>query len=211
MKRKLILIAITAFVNAAFISRIDTIASPESTILLYGTVYTEDDQVYTGQMRWGKEEAFWFDFFNSQKPENEFLDYLSRDEINQLEQQHSDNNFLSLGRNRWRWNYDSDHTHQFSCQFGDIKSMTLGRGSRVKLELKTGEVIKLKGGSNDIKTDVQIIDEEMGHLKLNWDRITKVEFSQAPNDLTSYYGAPLYGTVTTEGDETFTGFVQWDH
>ena len=41
---------------------------------LYGTVETESDHRYTGFLRWGTEEAFWDDLFNSTKDELPYLD-----------------------------------------------------------------------------------------------------------------------------------------
>ena len=47
---------------------------------IYGKVTTIDDNTYTGNIRWGKEEVFWFDMFNSSKPGNENLRYLSAED-----------------------------------------------------------------------------------------------------------------------------------
>ena len=200
---------ITACLNAAFVNNIEILPTSDRDIYIYGKVYTDDDEVYEGQIRWGKEEAFWFDHFNSSKPENENLEYLSRKEIKSLDEDHYRSDIKSLFG--WEVNWGNDHTHSFSCEFGNIKSLEIGRRGRIELELKNGEKLELEGGSNDIGTYVQVSDQSIGHIKVDWDRIERVEFMQAPIGYDSYYGAPLYGTVEVESGEQFTGYVQWDH
>jgi len=41
---------------------------------LYGTVTTTSDHEYTGLLRWGTEEAFWDDLFNSAKGDLPYLE-----------------------------------------------------------------------------------------------------------------------------------------
>jgi hypothetical protein len=209
MKEKLIVVFLMAITNVAFLKSIEK-ETDYSSMLIYGKVTTVSDQEYIGQIRWGNEEAFWFDFFNSQKPDNDNLKYLSKKEIKGLnEKDHHTNkdNWWGWGNNN-KWN--NDHEHIFACQFGDIKSLDIRGSEKVILKLKNGEEIKLVGGSNDIGAKIQVNDPEMGHVKLDWKRIAHVEFMSAPKGLESYYGDPLYGTVETR-DGDFTGFVQWDH
>jgi len=47
-------------------------------VFIYGKITTEENDSYTGIIRWGGEEVFWFDEFNSTKTENENEKYLSR-------------------------------------------------------------------------------------------------------------------------------------
>jgi len=209
MKEKLIVVFLMAITNVAFLTTIEK-ETDYSSMLIYGKVTTVGDQEYVGQIRWGKEEAFWFDFFNSQKPDNDNLKYLSKKEVKELNEKdnHTDKN------NWWGWSnnnsWDSNHEHVFACQFGDIKSLDIRGREKVVLELKNGEEIRLQGGSNDIGAKIHVNDPELGHVKLDWKRVAHVEFMQAPKGLQSYYGDPLYGTVETR-DGDFTGFVQWDH
>ena len=210
MKEKLIVVFLMAITNVAFLKTIEK-ETDYSSMLIYGKVTTVSDQEYVGQIRWGDEEAFWFDFFNSQKPDNKNLKYLSKSELKDLnEKDHhaSNDNWWGWGNKKWNW--DNDHEHVFACQFGDIKSLDIRGKEKVVLELKNGEKIKLIGGSNDIGADIQVSDPELGHVKLDWKRVSHVEFMKAPKGLESYYGDPLYGTVETR-DGNFTGYVQWDH
>lgn len=209
MKEKLIVVFLMAITNVAFLTTIEK-ETDYSSMLIYGKVTTVGDKEYVGQIRWGKEEAFWFDFFNSQKPENDNLKYLSKKQVKELDEKdhHNDNSKW------WGWsnnnNWSNDHEHVFACQFGDIKSIDIRSKERVVLELKNGEEIRLQGGSNDIGAKIHVNDPELGHVKLDWKRVAHVEFMQAPKGLKSYYGDPLYGTVETR-DGDFKGFVQWDH
>jgi hypothetical protein len=213
MKTKLFLITLTAFINAYLLNEIDNVTSPSSELLIYGTITTEDNESYTGQIRWGKEEAFWFDYFNSSKPENEFLDYLTDDELDDLSGDSyytSNNSWLGKKTSIVSWSGNSDHTHSFACQFGDIKSIEMGRGERVNVILKNGYEMKLEGGSNDIGAQIQIHDKEIGLIKVKWKNIEKVEFTDTPTNLVNALGEPLYGTVKSEEGD-FTGYLQWDH
>ena len=210
MIQKILLIAVSAIINTFYINYFDT-AIGDSKIYIHGTVKTLDDQEYTGQIRWGDEEIFWFDMFNSSKPENENLDYLSKSEIAALNK----NNKWHRGSidvpfvKKWNWK-DNDHSHAFALRFGDIAKLELRRGERVVVHLKSGEKIKLKGGANDIGTEIQVNDLEVGNITLDWDQIAEVSFSEGKKNSDNKFGVPLYGTVTTR-DGSFTGYVQWDH
>lgn len=199
-----------AAINAFAIHTIEE-SQEDKGIYIYGKVTTKDNNEYTGQIRWGKEEAFWFDYFNSSKSKNENLKYLSDDELVTLNKDsRKGNNVWSIGWNNNSYGSDKDHSHVFACQFGDIKSIDVKGGDRVVVNLKNGDQMKLDGGSNDIGAEVQVNDQDFGNIKLDWDNIDKVEFMKTPSNLDNPYGEPLYGIVTTE-QGTFEGFVQWDH
>ncbi len=180
-------------------------------LFMYGKVTTVEGKQYTGQLRWGKEEAFWFDVYNSSKPENENLKYLSDDELDDLDNREfgkSSRWGINLLPNRFGW--EPEHTHTFACQFGEIKSITMRSKARVTLELKDGSIVDLKGGSNDINEDVQVNDADMGLIKIDGDRIDRVDFMPTPSDMVSIFGAPLFGTVHSD-EGSYQGYLQWDH
>ncbi|MCD4745900.1 MAG: hypothetical protein K8R58_06340 [Bacteroidales bacterium] len=175
---------------------------------IYGKITTVDKNNYTGEIRWGKEEAFWSDIFNSTKISNKFIKYLSKTDQNYLE---NDDNWFSIWSNKFINNeHYISHNHIFACQFGDIKTINITGKESVDLELKNGEIFYLKGGSNDIGTKVRIFDNDIGEMVIKWSRIDKVEFFETPNPLENKYGEPLYGTVETSNG-SYTGLVQWDH
>lgn len=196
---------------ATILFGIEPIKAQSDEGMIYGKVTTIDNNTYQGAIRWGKEEVFWFDYFNSTKLSNENLKYLSR----------GDKDILDRGSNRGRsgsfwffnvdvYNYNNDYNHTFVCQFGEIKSIEILRRERVRLVLKNDNIVNLEGGSNDIGAKVNIYDEELGKIALNWSRVEKVEFFTTPEKLEYSFGKPIYGTViSTEGE--FTGYIQWDN
>jgi len=175
---------------------------------IYGKVTTIDDNTYEGQIRWGKEEAFWTDMFNSAKRENENIRYLSREERDDLHEDH---------HGKWNLSFDIHHhdsdefTHQFCTQFGNIATIYFTGRSRVEIELKNGEKLEVSGeGYNDIGEEIRVNDIEIGEIEIRWSRIDKIEFQATPSKLNKKWGDPLFGTVVTYDGE-FTGFIQWDH
>jgi len=182
-----------------------------NSLFIYGQVTTIDGEQYKGQLRWGKEEAFWFDIYNSSKPENENLKYLTDDELDDLDDQ--DYRLASRWNHKWwpkNYNWNSDHTHTFACEFGEIASISMRSKSRVRLELRDGSVVNLKGGSNDINEDIQVNDADLGLIRLDGDRIDRVDFMDTPADLVSVFGEPFYGTVHSD-EGSYQGYLQWDH
>jgi len=209
MKSKFLSVLVMAIASTIILHALSQELSAQQSLYIYGEVTTNEGETYQGQIRWGKEEAFWFDMFNSSKPENDNLKWLNDDELETL-QDKDEKGWSVLGVKSWSYSSNNNNTHTFSCQFGDIKSLKPGRKSRVVLEMKNGEVYKLRGGSNDIGTKVQVFDQDLGSIKLDWDNIALVEFMDTPYNLDIQGGQPLYGTVVTTSG-SFTGYLQWDH
>ncbi|MEM8907308.1 MAG: hypothetical protein AAGD05_05630, partial [Bacteroidota bacterium] len=185
---------------------------------MYGKITTFDDEVYEGQIRWGKEEAYWTDMFNASKIGNENIDYLSDEDLKELSKHKNYSNkrwdrwgdwFSRSGNDRYE-DIENSLIHQFSCQFGEIKRIDLSRWRKVEVVLKDDTKVRVSGdGYNDIGTEVIIYDNEKGKVELDWSELLFVEFMEVPADFVSATGGPLYGTVhTRKGD--FTGLVQWD-
>jgi len=185
---------------------------------IYGKVTTEDGDVYEGPLRWGKEEVYWTDMLNASKDENRNLDYLSNRERESLEDRYYStrygNGVMRLMNVSWDFNdndRDNDFVHEFSCEFGNIKSLNIRSRSRVDVELRDGTEIEIDGdGYNDIGAKIRVLDRDLGLVSLSWSRIEEIEFMETPNRLEERFGEPLYGTVESDLGR-FTGFVQWDH
>ena len=183
---------------------------------IYGKVTTVDDKVYEGPIRWGKEEVYWVDLFNAGKEQNQNLRYLSSRERDELDSRQNrfgnwDGGYWARLVSDWDNDDDNDYTHQFACQFGDIKSIKPSGRKYVDLVMQSGDTFTLKGeGYNDVGLEIRIMDPEMGEVDMSWSRIAKVEFFKTPKNLDNKFGKPLYGTVEAFG-EKFTGFIQWDH
>lgn len=174
---------------------------------IYGKVVTIDN-TFRGQIRWGKEEAFWNDHFNAMKLyKNDYQYVVTEKEKSGSSWSNFDWNLFSI----WEDKRGGSVSHQFTCQFGDMRQMEITGESRVKLVLKNGVVLEVGGdGYNDIGTDVTVLDEELGEIKVKWNRLRKIEFMPTP-DLRTNLGEPLYGTVHTIRKGEFSGFIQWDH
>ncbi len=196
-----------------------TVVNAQDEGFIYGKIYTIDDKVYEGPIRWGKEEVYWADIFNAGKEKNQNLRYLSsRDRERLDERQHTWTNWTNGNWQRWFGNwgddrnrYSNDYEHQFSCQFGEIRTLVPSGRRYVDLEMQNGDKISLKGeGYNDVGEEVRIMDPEMGEMDMSWSRIRKIEFLKTPKELPNKFGKPLFGTVEAFG-EKFTGYIQWDH
>ncbi len=144
---------------------------------IYGKVYTRGNE-YQGQIRWGKEEAYWHDHFNASKVENPYAKLNDR-----YRKEDEDND--SWRDIDWRissiWEDRAGTVHQFGCQFGDIQELRNYGGSRLSVKLKNGEEIRLSGsGYNDADARINIMDDELGKISIDWDRVEKVVFMPTP-------------------------------
>ena len=148
---------------------------------------------------------YWTDVFNSSKETNENLRFLSSREREELdERQYSWTNWSDIGPywRRWfGWNsedrdYRHDYTHQFACQFGEIKTLEPTGKNTPDLVMQNGNKFTVSGeGYNDIGLDIRVMDPEMGAVDIDWGRISKIEFMKTPKNLPNKFGKPLYGRL----------------
>ncbi|HUP24336.1 MAG TPA: hypothetical protein VNB06_15500 [Thermoanaerobaculia bacterium] len=175
-------------------------AAAESDGFLYGRLETTADKAYTGILRWGDEEAFWDDLFNSGKVELPHASSTSSDP----KKARTVEVFGKKLTFRWGDNVASRH---FVTRFGDIARLEPIDG-KVRLSMRGGSEIIVAGSSNDVTATVEVRDATIGTVQVPWKRIKSVEFQQAPKDV-ELPGFRLAGTVRTTAG-TFEGFVQWD-
>lgn len=174
-------------------------AAPEG--FLYGTVHTEGGRKYTGQLRWGEEEAFWDDLFNGTKSKLPYIDRLPEERRRKRE--------ISILGLRIGYTWDNvDSERQFVARFGDIREIVPGGGEKVDVVMKSGTTYRLDGGSNDIGADIHVQDPDVGEVDVAWKRIERIVFAAAPAGAHPE-ASRLHGEVETE-EGTFRGFVQWD-
>jgi hypothetical protein len=179
-------------------------AAADTSGFLYGRVTTRDGNHYEGRLRWADEEAFWGDYFNSSKEENQWVDQAPRRERER--RRRSIEVFgIEIGSVHG-WDDDLEG-RQFVARFGDIAKIEPRAGDEVRVTLKNGTVYELEGGSNDVEAEIRVWDGSLGVVDLDWDRIRTIELMPTPELGT--VPPRLHGTVKTlVGD--FTGFVQWD-
>ena len=175
----------------------DRTADPQG--FLYGTIETEGGQKYTGLLRWGTEESFWDDLFNSVKKDPQYLDKYHRDD-----RRRRDVRVLGIS---FGYAWDDDE-RQLVTRFGDIREIEPLRGERVQLTMKDGTTIEIDGGSNDIGAEVFVHDDAVGDLGIEWGRIERIAFAATPKSERPP-ARRLYGTATTRAG-SFEGHVQWD-
>lgn len=191
---------------------ITTPISAQNECMLYGSITTIEGRTYEGPIRWGDEEVFLSDIFNSEKTSNPYLKYLNKSNFktNYKSSSRSNNKDwinVSVNNKRHNTNYLA---RQFQCRFGDIKSITITGRESINLELKSEKYINLSGGSNDVNTRISILDIELGMLSLNWNKIDVIKFFRPTQKTSDSFGQGIYGKLTTT-QGVFTGFVQWDH
>ena len=184
--RKKILTAtliLVAFFTVNTYSQTDT-----DELFIYGKVTTIDGDQYVGPIRWGTEEVFWFDFFNATKPNNEFIQYLSRRDMNRLREtsEHWAERWVERIFDVNDGGYNS-FTHTFACQFGDIQSIEVRSRNRVIVVLKDGQVVRMDDGSNDVGAKIRVLDEELGRVEVRWERLDRVEFMETPKNLSEKF------------------------
>jgi len=184
---------------------------------LYGRVALRNGDTFEGPIRWGDDEVFWLNIFNSTKIENTLERF--RDDLpdyHRLMDEIYDEHDRSRDRRRVSilgYLIGDDGTfmtdREFSCHFGDIRRLDIRWSDGVLLTLKNGEQLELEGGSTDIGATVHVLDDELGEVKLPWRGIDFVEFLATPSRLRRTYGEPLYGVVQSRLG-SFAGLIQWD-
>jgi len=182
---------------------------------IYGTITTIDDAKYTGQIRWGKEEAFWTDHMNVSKKENNTLQYLDEETLKELQgcepSSNSETSFLGVTLWKSNWSgYKRDLLHQFVCRFGDMSKIKVTGSHEALITLRNGETVEVKGsGYNDLGNEIRVFDEELGLINVDWDRIQDIQFTATPASFESKMGTPMTGEVFTNNG-SFKGLIQWD-
>ncbi len=175
---------------------------------IYGTVTTHN-AIYKGQIRWGIEEAYWNDYFNAEKRGNEYYENIL------TEKGDKKNGDLWGEVDFWDfssiWEDRKYSRHEFATQFGNIASLEPLGKSKVRITLKNGQAIELDGTNyNDVGTAVTIYDNELGAVKLSWEKIRQIDFAEIPTNFEPSGGGPIFGTIETFKG-SYTGYVQWDH
>ena len=180
---------------------VETLAADNSGFL-YATVETASGETYEGFLRWGREESFWGDHFNASKEELPFED--ERDLTRGARRRQ-----VEILGTTFRWHGSDWGGRSLVARFGDIDEIEFHRRDDITVRMKTGTEFDLEGGSNDIGADITLHDASGATVKLAWREIGRVRFSAAPPDHDPPAGR-LYGALTTEDDETFEGWIQWD-
>ena len=166
---------------------------------IYGKVITDKDDEYIGIIRWEKQEFFWDDLFNATKESNPWLEY-----TDYKDKKHEKGKIKIFGG---VVNINYAGLHQFVSRFGDIAVIEPRRGGEAIVKMRNGTEYKLTG-YGDIGATLQIYDQSLGKVKLDWDRIEKIIFAETPKKVEKP-GYRMYGKVKTRVMD-FEGWVMWD-
>ncbi|HSR54528.1 MAG TPA: hypothetical protein VLV83_27190 [Acidobacteriota bacterium] len=178
---------------------------------IYAKVTLREGAVLEGFMRWGGTETAWVDLFNGNKeiPEEHLRQY---EELVPEAERKEDRPVYFLG---FRLDDDDNDSNRRASQvrFGQIRSIEALNRNDARLTLRSGRQIVYRGGSNDIGRSLSstvIEDSQKGDVKLRWHQIERVDFQAPPQGALSKAGSRLYGTLTTDRGQEFTGYILWD-
>ncbi|MCP3963769.1 MAG: hypothetical protein GY719_38525 [bacterium] len=168
---------------------------------IYGKI-TTGTATYEGRLRWGDEESFWGDHFDSVKEERPHAEMAPRRDKGRREPIKIFG--ITIGM---RWD-DASDGRGLIARYGDIREIEVRGDDEAILHMKNGSEVEIDGGSNDVGGKIRVWDREIGQIDVRWDRIEKIELLPTPADL-EVAEHRLFGTVETRVGE-FTGFIQWD-
>ena len=185
----------------------------EKNIYIYGKVTTVAGDTYQGSLRWGSDEVYWMESFNARKTSNDFLKFLSKQDVKNISEESEGRSWLGINlRALDIWEDKMSRTnHEFEARFGDIKSIVPIKGNRARIMLKNGVILEVVSSNHeDIGATIQVYDDELGQIKLKWSRIEKVEFMQPTQTPSSNFGKPIYARVDAGRKGIYEGLIQWD-
>ncbi|HUG42519.1 MAG TPA: hypothetical protein VMM12_18795 [Longimicrobiales bacterium] len=178
---------------------------------LYGRVATEDGRMYEGFLRWGTNEAGWYDILHSNKriPERnrrdaERLGWEPGERKNRIE-------IFGVGITLPGGRASISRSAQSGIRFGHLSSLERLGSSRARVVLRSGEELELHGGG-DLGSSlgrISVEDARGGIVQLAWSDLRAVDFMPTPARA-SAMGERLWGTLITRDGDRFTGYVAWD-
>ncbi len=180
----------------------DAVRSPAAG-RIHGTITTHAGTRATGLIRWGGEEAFWDDLFQSAKRELPFASYAEPAD----EPEESQWWWQVLGR-RLLQAVDRGPRRVFAVRFGEIAKLEAVGGNEAVVTMRSGTSYRVSGYANDVDATLVVTDADGAEVEIGWGRVELVELSPAPAGA-EFPGHRLFGTVDA-GSRRFAGFIQWD-
>ena len=178
---------------------------------IYGKVETAGGQSYTGQIRWSANQVYWGDLLFGLKTEVPMLQYLNDAQLNNLSADAKSSGFDWQFMNLWKTKYP-ERQHDLKFRFGDIAAIKVDGAENAIVTLKNGTQFKITGHPDDnrqIGKAITVFDNQKGQLKIDWEKLVRVQFLPTPAKLPHIQAIPLYGTVIT-ANGPLTGLIQWD-
>ncbi len=179
---------------------------------LYGKLFTTDNEVFEGWIRWDKNEAYWDDLIDGTCELKSQADtktksgrhYRNRDRRTTISifglKFGDEGSVLELGGSS-------------TCQlaFGHIRTLQNEGDGEATLLLKSGSEVTFSA-SSDLGSSVREIllsDIKEGDIYFDWEDIEKIDFLKEPKDPDDGLER-LFGRVSTRRAGEFTGWIEWD-
>jgi len=160
---------------------------------IYGEITTVMNEKIRGYITWGK-SLYWTDIFTARKIENPYMCYRN-----------------IMGNVRFSdGQREMPVVHEFSCRFGNIRSIRAIRADRIELGVKGGNLIELDRARSAMVGNTLSVERNDGRTEnLIWDHISEIMFMAAPDSIMEPKDQPITGIVETPYG-VYKGIVQWD-
>ena len=183
----------------------------QETHRIWGRVQTAAGRVYEGFIRWDRNEASWADLLSGSKESSGEAEALWM-ELTEGTDSRRDR-VIEVFDVRISWDdREFPGTAESGIRFGQVRRLEVVDDQTVELELKSGMVVELQGGSTDLGEDIrEILVEVPGErtAELRWLDLDEIQFGPAPP--TARPAADrLFGTVVDEYGRRHTGYISWD-
>ena len=179
---------------------------------IWGQVHTTSGDVHEGFIRWDRNEGSWVDILDGSKdvPEENYRAWLEAKEAAGPPVRTID---LHGFRITWEESDpDFPPTSRSGIRFGHLTSLRVIGPDRVELTLRSGELLELEGGGNDLGESIRDIVVDVpgqGQVELDWSDLDRILFSAAPSGARAS-ARRLHGTVEDRQGNRYTGYVSWD-
>ena len=174
---------------------------------LYGEVFTEQDEVFRGTIRWDDHETFWDDVLDATKEIDSYSEGEPRRRRKEIE-------IFGLSISWTETKDDGDGDRSFGVRMGRLKSIQRRSRRSAVLTLKDGTRIRVSGSGTDVGSanrGIVVHDRDVGQVTVDWSDFEKVIFApRMPEPEAGEDGWRLFGTVTTWEGNQFRGFIRWD-
>lgn len=178
---------------------------------IYGKLYTVDNDVFEGWIRWDKNEAYWDDIIDGtiEKDRRETDRKQGKRKYKESKDSYVNVFGLKIGEGNSVFGFDLSSESQL--QFGHIRTLARDRDDGATLTLKSGEVIVFSSGSDlgPGLREILINDAKEGEIYFDWDDIDHIDFMQEPAEPADGVER-LFGRVSTRRAGEFTGWIEWD-
>jgi hypothetical protein len=187
-------------------------SQPGAADRIWGRVRTSSGVVYEGFIRWDRNEGSWADVLDGSKG----IDWENFDEWTVWKDFENPRAERAIEVAGYRITWD-DRVPDFASsaesgvRFGHIRRIRVLDEDRAEIELRSGQVVELEGGSTDLGTEMReflVESQEDGIVTLSWQELEEIQFGPAPPTARPV-GARLHGTVEDRSGSRYTGYISW--